>query len=253
MSRVKGKPVLVYIGTGTNQKILKRNHNGKPIVLTSDDPSGSENPSNYWYWVKRRLLSIHEVLGTKTDHGFVDLDLHGGYPLEKAKEYAAKLVPVLKKKYGNASVWQSGGEGLHIEFDLKEPVSVDKLRKELRDLLDEFNEDFEGVTTGLVKGKGMRSDVSTLHNKGGLRAPGALGETWGRVKKKLSAGSKDENENDDDYGNNNYGEKHDYSGEPLEGGAITERPFIEVSPGQIGVWHASLKRKELFRKAGEER
>jgi hypothetical protein len=249
MSRIKGKPILVYIGTGTNQKILKRNHDDKPIVITGDDTSGSESPSNYWYWVKRRLLSIHEVLGTKTDHGFVDLDIHGGYPLEKAKQYASKLAPKIASKYGKPEIYQSGGEGLHIEFKLKEPMSVDKLRKELRSMLDEFNEDFEGVTTGLVKGKGMRSDVSTLHNKGGIRVPGAIGESWGRVKKKLSGGG--ESENDDDYGNNAYGEKHDYEGEPLEGGAITERPFTSVAPGQSGVWHASLKRKQLFREAGE--
>jgi hypothetical protein len=249
MSRIKGKPALVYIGTGKNEKILKRNHDGKPIVITSDEPSGDESPSNYWYWVKRRLLSIHEVLGTKTDHGFVDLDIHGGYPLEKAKEYASKLAPKISEKYGKAETWQSGGEGLHVEFKLKEPMSVDKLRTELRAMLDELNKDFEGVTTGVVKGKGMRSDVSTLHNKGGLRAPGAIGETWGRIKKKLSGG---ESDNDDDYGNNNYGEKHDYEGEPLEGGAITERPFTSVAPGQPGVWHACLKRKELFRKAGEK-
>jgi hypothetical protein len=248
MSRIKGKPVLVYIGTGTNQKILKRNHDGKPIVITSDDPSGSENPSNYWYWVKRRLLSIHEVLGSKVDHGFVDLDLHGGYPLEKARQYAAELAPKIAAKFGKPEIYQSGGSGLHIEFKLKSPMSVDALRKELRDMLDEFNQDHEGVTTGLVKGKGMRSDVSTLHNKGGIRVPDAIGETWGRIKKKLSGG---DDENDDDYGNNAYGVKHDYEGEPLEGGAITARPPTSVAPGQPAVWHASLDRKELFRRAGE--
>ena len=248
MARIKGKPALVYIGTSKNEKILKRNHDGKPIVITGDESSGDENPSNYWYWVKRRLLSIHEVLSTKTDHGFVDLDLHGGYPLAKAKEYASKLAPKISAKYGKAEIWQSGGEGLHVEFKLREPMSVDKLRTELRALLDEFNEDFEGVTTGIVKGKGMRSDVSTLHNKGGLRAPGAIGETWGRVKKKLSGG---QSENDDDYGNNNFGEKHDYKDEPLEGGVFTERPMTSVAPGQPGVWHASLKRKDLFRRAGD--
>lgn len=249
MSRVRGKPVLLYIGTGRNEKILKRNHNDKPIVITADDPAGDDNPSNYWYWVKRRLLSIHEVLGGKTDHGFVDLDPHGGYPMEKMRAYAKKLSSLLARKYGSPTIYQSGGEGLHVEFPLKQEMSVDTLRKELRQLLDEFNEDFEDVTTGIVKGQGMRSDISTLHRKGGIRVPGAIGETRGKVKKPISGSGSD---TDDDYGNNAFGEKHDYSGEPLESGAITPRPFITVTPGRPTVWHACLKRKELFRKAGEE-
>jgi hypothetical protein len=245
MSRVKGKPVLVYLGVGKNEKILKRNHDNKQITITGDDQGGADDPHNYWYWVKRRMLSIHEVFGTKTDIGFVDLDLHGGYPLEKAKEYAKKAAAAMKEKYGvQPKVYQSGGTGLHVEFELGEEVGIDGLRKELRGLLDKLNEDFEGATTGLVKGKGMRTDVSTLHNKGSLRVPGSLGETWGKVKKPLSQ------DTDDDYGNNNFGGKESDTGPFGDGGAITPMPYRSMAPEQVGVWTASERRK-LFRIAGE--
>jgi hypothetical protein len=245
MSRIKGKPVLVYLGVGKNEKILKRNHDGKPIVFDSDDEKGSDSPSNYWYWIKRRLLSIHEVFGTKTDIGFVDLDLHGGYSLDKAKEYARKVAAAIKGKYGiQPKIYQSGGTGLHVEFHLDKEVGIDSLRKELRELLDKLNEDFEGATTGLVKGKGMRTDVSTLHNKGSLRVPGSLGETWGKVKKPLSQ------ETDDDYSNGNFGGKPTDTGPFGDGGAITPAPYQSSAPQQVGVWTAA-ERIRLFRAAGQ--
>jgi hypothetical protein len=244
MSRVKGKPVIIYLGVGKNEKILKRNHDGKPIVISSDDQKGKDSPNNYWYWVKRRMLSIHEVFGTKTDIGFVDLDLHGGYSLEKAKEYAKKLGPAIKEKYGvQAKTYQSGGSGLHVEFELNKEMAVDTLRSELRELLDKLNEDFEDATTSTVKGKGMRTDVSTLHNKGSLRVPGSLGETWGKVKRPLSQNT------DDDYGNNNFGGKDSDTGPFGDGGAITPIPYQSSAPGQVGVWTASARRA-LFRAAG---
>lgn len=267
MERIKGKPVLIYIGTGKGQKILKRNHNGKPIVIESDDKGSSESPNNYWYWVKRRVLSFHEVFGTKTDLGFVDLDLHGGYPLAKAKEYARKLSGALRKEFGTSPVtYDSGGTGLHVEFKLKEQMSIDKLRKQLKELLNELNEDFERATTGLVKGKGMRTDISTLHSKGSLRVPGSLGESQGKVKRKIS-GAQDI---DDNYGNTGYG-KHNSEGPEDSGreGAFAVRPPTTVTSqdGSAG-WAASddkpqwwlsegdavgafSSRKDLFRKARE--
>jgi len=268
MSRIKGKPVLVYIGVGKNNKVLKRNHDGKEIVITGDDQSGDENPSNYWYWVKRRVLSFHEVFGTKTDLGFVDLDLHGGYPIKKAKEYARKLVPEIRKRFGaEATIYESGGTGLHVEFRLGEKTSTDKLRKDLRSMLDDLNENFEGATTGVVKDRGMRTDVSTLHNKGSIRVPGSLGETQGKVKKKISS-SKDV---DDNYGNLGYGQKHISDGPEASGreGAFSPRPPSSVGEHGGGGWNASddggprwyesdgdavgafSSRIDMFRKAGD--
>jgi len=245
MSRIKSVPVLIYLGVGKNEKILKRNHDDKSIVIENDEEKNSDSPNNYWYWVKRRMLAIHEVFGTKTDIGFVDLDLHGGYSLDKAKEYARKASSAIKEKYGVPSkIYQSGGTGLHIEFKLGEKVGIDGLRKELRALLDKLNEDFEGATTSTVKGKGMRTDVSTLHNKGSLRVPGSLGETWGKVKKPLSQNT------DDDYGNNNFGGKDSDTGPFGDGGAITPMPYQSSAQGQPGIAVASL-RLALFRDAGK--
>jgi DNA ligase D-like protein (predicted 3'-phosphoesterase) len=228
MSRIKDNPVLVYIGIGKNESVLKRNHDNKEIVITNDDPNKDDQPNNYFYWVKRRLLSFHEVFGTKTDLGFVDLDIHGSFSLDKAKKYARELSKKIKNKYNvSATVYNSGGSGLHVEFKLKEKVSIDKLREELKELLEELNDDWDGVTTGIVKGDGMRSDISTLHNKGSIRVPGAFGESNGNIKSPLGM-EQDTDENN--YDNAPLTEhKYDYTDPDVP---FHDTSIVQVSPHQ---------------------
>lgn len=177
LKNIKGRPVMLYIGTEKNKNILKRHHNDKPIVIN--------NKEDLEYWADRRMVGLHYVMGNKTKFGWIDLDLHD-YPIEKAQSYAKKLVPVIKKELGaTPEIWESGGAGLHIEFDLSKEWDIDDLREKLKVLLDEFNKDYPEVSTGIVKGKGMRSDISTLHEKGNLRVGHSLGESAGNVKKPL--------------------------------------------------------------------
>ena len=56
---------------------------------------------------------------------------------------------------------------------------------QIKTILDEFNKNYSDITTGLVKGNGIRSDISTLHYRGSLRVPHSLGETYGKEKKKM--------------------------------------------------------------------
>ena len=56
----------------------------------------------------------------------------------------------------------------------------------MKEILDEFNKDYPGVSTGIVKNKGIRSDISTLHNLGNLRVGYSLGEKEGNIKKPLN-------------------------------------------------------------------
>lgn len=235
MARIKDNPVLIYIGTERNENVLKRNHKGKPIVINNDDPEKDDKPNNYFYWVDRRMLSIHQVFGSKTDIGFIDLDLHGDFSLQKAKKYAKEVSDKIKEKYNVSSiVYQSGGTGLHIEFKLKEEVSINQLRSELRDMLDELNKNWEDVTTGLVKGTGMRSDISTLHDKGSLRVPGSLGETYGKEKKQLAEADSD------DWGVKNIQEPHSEE----NGGIFVNLPSKSVDLyDNLGNYFASQKQQ----------
>jgi len=256
MSRIKDKPILVYIGTGTNEKVLKRSHNGKEIVITNDDPKNDENSNNYFYWVKRRTLSFHQVFGTETNLGFVDLDIHGDFSLSEAKKYAAALSEKIKEKYDSTStIFESGGSGLHIEFKLSSEMSTDKLREELKDLLTELNKDWDNVTIGIVKGSGMRSDISTLHNAGSMRVPGSLGESHGNVKK--SSGS-EQDTMENNFNSGGFGKiyTHDIE-EPFPDALIQVTPLQSVEPSGSYVAYntvddkMALSKRDIKKTAGQ--
>lgn len=192
LKEIKDKPVMLYLLPSKNKPILKRNHNDKEIVITNADKDKSGDSNNLIYWADRRLASIHLVMGKTTKLGWIDLDLHGNFSKEKALEYAKKVSPVIKKELGGTTqVWESGGTGYHIEISLQKEMDIDDLRNKLKEILDEFNKDWEGVTTGIVKGNGMRSDISTLHEKGNLRARYSIGETYGHEKKPLKISKRD--------------------------------------------------------------
>jgi tRNA nucleotidyltransferase (CCA-adding enzyme) len=186
LKEIKNKPIMLYIGTEKNKNILKRNHNDKPIVITNVDPEKSGSADNLIYWADRRVLSFHFIIGPKTKLAWVDLDLHGNFPISNAKQYAKELVNEIKKEFRvPASIWNSGGTGLHIQFDLNKEMDVDILREKLKVMLDRINENYENITVGKAKENGMRSDISTLHDKGNLRVPYSLGETFGKAKKPI--------------------------------------------------------------------
>lgn len=192
LKEIKGKEVMIYIGTEKNKNILKRNHNDKPIIITNADADKSGSPDNLIYWADRRLLSLHLVMGKKTNLGWVDLDRHGDFPFSKAKDYAKKVASEIKKEFGvSSSIWDSGGTGIHVEFEMKNEMDIDNLREQLKSMLDKLNKGLDSITTGMVKGSGLRSDISTLHEKGNLRARYALGETQGKEKKPLKLSSRE--------------------------------------------------------------
>lgn len=183
LKEIKGKPVMLYIGTEKDKNILKRKHNDKPIVIN--------NKEDLIYWADRRLLSLHRVFGPKTKLGFVDLDVHGDFSDAAVKKYAREVASKIRSKYGTSpTIFDSGGSGYHIEFTLKQEKDTDTLRNELRELCEELNEKYDGFTTGIVKGSGVRTDTTTLKNNGNIRVPYALHESKGGIKKPLGADKK---------------------------------------------------------------
>lgn len=184
MSEIKNKPVMLFIGTGKNQNVLKRNHNDKKIIISND--------KDYSYWIDRRMISVHRVIEPKTDLGFVDLDVHGNFSKEKTLKYAKQIASKIKSKYGKPTIYESGGTGYHVEFHTKE-TNVDTLRNDLREMCEDLNEDFDGFTTGIVKGDGVRTDTTTLKTNGNIRVPYALHEKYGGIKKPISHDGGDDN------------------------------------------------------------
>lgn len=224
MSRIKDKPVMLFIGVEKNKVILKRNHNGKPIVITNAGKD-REDPNNYYYWVDRRVLSFHQVFENTTELGFVDLDLHGNFSKNEALKYIKELNKKLKEKYSTPKVYNSGGGGFHVEFSVPK-TPIDKLRGELKDLLTDLNKEWDNITTDVVKGNGMRTDITTLHNKGSIRVPGSIGEHTGKVKMIVGSNNAETNHTEP-FRDNAYMTQSD---EPFHDYMINHPPKMNVDP-----------------------
>ena len=187
LDQILNKPVMVFLGINRNKHILKRNHEGKPITITNDSPEEVDAPTNYEYWIRRRLLSFHYVSLQKSNKIWVDLDPHGAVPFAKTVKYAREVAPWVAKLFNaKMSIWQSGGMGVHVEGTLDNEIDVDIARNKLKDFLNRFNLKYKDVTTGIAKEGQIRSDVTTLHKTGNLRLRYAIGEITGRIKIPLS-------------------------------------------------------------------
>ena len=169
------KSVLILIGVGKNKTILKRNLDNDTIKITKKH--GIDDPESFEYWVNRRVIEFHPVLGDTTDFIFVDVDIHSDNPKKAKKLYddayhaAQKIVKGLRSKDIKTSIWKSGKTGIHIHGELKKPVNVDEARNTLKSFLDKMFKNDDIFTTGIAKPGQIRLDVTTLKNTGSLRAP----------------------------------------------------------------------------------
>ena len=179
---LKDKDVLVILGVGKNQFVLKRNLKDRPIHITKK--KGIDDLSSFEYWINRRVIEFHPIIGKRTDHIWVDIDLHNGEELNhKASELALDIEKYFRKRFGaKVKIYSSGRIGLHIEGYLKYKIDTNKARKEIREFLKSLED--KQVTTGIAKPGQIRLDVTTLKNKGSIRSPWSF-STLGKVKKPL--------------------------------------------------------------------
>src|SRR5574338_890442 len=72
---LKNKDVLVILGVGKNDFVLKRLFKDKNIYINTK--YGINNPHSFEYWINRRVIEFHPTLGKFTNTIWVDLDIHG--------------------------------------------------------------------------------------------------------------------------------------------------------------------------------
>lgn len=171
---LKNRNVIVILGVGKNKFVLKRllTPTGPNIHITKE--RGIEDPNSLEYWINRRAIEFHPTIGTRTDHIWVDIDVHNGNHLSKyAKTVAKDIAKILKRNFGGRiTVWDSGKRGIHVENLLKEKVNTDAARRKLLVLLGEYTKkDPERLTTKIARKNMLRLDVTTLKKTGSIRAP----------------------------------------------------------------------------------
>ncbi len=178
---LKGQTVMVLFAPSKDYFLYKRHVPGpkgapkKTIKITKR--KGIEDPSSYEYWINRRVVEFHRVIGSKTRYVWVDIDPHprdhDPQLVSKMEAAVPKVVEVLRAAFPKAQVeiWSSGKRGIHVEGYLPQAVSTDNARKVLRKGLDAAFASDPTFVTGLARPGQIRLDVTTLKRTGSIRAP----------------------------------------------------------------------------------
>lgn len=187
LPHLKGRDVMVVIGVGKNESILRRkfvpkmqgDRKASPYIRI-EKVYGINDPSSIEFWANRRLVELHPVIGKDTDLIWVDIDPHYANDQQR-RSLIAKIraaVPRIEKlmrrefKGAKVSAWKSGRVGVHVEAELPDSVDTNSARNKLRDALKEEFKGDDDFTTGIVRKKpGVRLDVTTLKRTGSIRAP----------------------------------------------------------------------------------
>jgi len=167
-----------FIVIKIDDTIIKRNLDGNKITSKNWDEYNTG-----------RTVEYHMVSKARDTIWWVDLDPKENFSFEKVKKVVEELVPLLKKELNPQVIHIkfSGGRGFHIWGHLKKEQDVNVTRNQLKDLLDEYAEDKEKLSTGVVKEPDeMRLDVSTLKTNGSIRVPYSLHATTGLISLPLS-------------------------------------------------------------------
>ncbi len=177
----------------TGRPAMLVQHHGDPVVRRKDKKGaeimidggaqGPDNPADYVNWVHQHTVEFHPVHGEEVDHLFVDIDPNGNVPWEKTKEIVKTVASVLRREpdVKGARVVYSGGRGFYVKAPLVAPVGTDKARSRLQKILAPLTKEMPAVTLGVPGPSQTRLDVSTLHNKGSLRAEYSINGKTGLV------------------------------------------------------------------------
>ena len=190
---LRGHDVIVILGMGRNKFVLKRNRDEAKTRIRIERLKGIDDPSSLEYWINRRAVEFHIALhGAKTDVAWVDIDLHKPKNIAAERRRARSLVPrvarvIRRVAGGSVSTWESGRTGFHVMVNLREPSSVNQLRRDLQKALGNEFKDEDFVTTSIAHAGQVRMDVTTLKDTGSLRAPYSL-SVFGRSKRPLGGG-----------------------------------------------------------------
>lgn len=181
LPQLAGRPVML-VQQHAEPVVRRKTPEGKEIMI-EEGAKGPDDPSDYMNWVSQHTVEFHPVHGETVDHLYVDVDPKGNVPWEKTKEITGLVAQRLRKEpdVTGTRVVYSGGRGFYVKAKLQGESKVDKARERLKKVLGEITEAFPGTTLGVPGPSQIRLDVSTLHDKGSLRAEYSINRKTGLV------------------------------------------------------------------------
>lgn len=182
LPQLAGRPVMLVQAHGGESVVRRKGSGGQEIVI-GDGAKGPDDPSDYMNWVTQHTVEFHPVHGETVDHLYVDIDPKGNVPWEKTKDVTKAVATMLRREpdVTGARIVYSGGRGFYVKAKLKSEVKTDKARERLKKSLKPLIETFPAITLGVPGPSQIRLDVSTLHDKGSLRAEYSLNRKTGLV------------------------------------------------------------------------
>jgi len=176
LAALAGRNLLAVMSRSPTQQIFKRYlGKNKPIRIDSKDDLD--------YYTSRRYTEFHPTVGDQTQEVWVDIDPGKGVSTAQLKPAVRDVAKTVRSvpNVRDVAISFSGGRGFHVRGFLDKPRNTDRMRKQLESELGGILKTTPAYTL-TPPGKGeIRLDVSTLHNKGSLRAPYSLHSETGLV------------------------------------------------------------------------
>jgi DNA primase len=180
IAQIKNRPVLA-VNTRKGKTFIRKNApSGKPIQILQAR-NNAKNPNDLAWYTERRYADFHPTIGRNTKKIWVDIDPGPQRDFESLKPIVGQVEDALNEmpEVKDTRITYSGGRGFHVRGSLKKRTPTDSIRETLNEHLKKLDIP-EAVFTS-PKGKEVRLDTSTLHNKGALRAAYSINSETGRV------------------------------------------------------------------------
>jgi DNA primase len=181
LPQLSGRPVML-VQQHAEPVVRRKTPEGKEIVI-EEGAKGPGDPSDYMNWVSQHTVEFHPVHGENVDHLYVDVDPKGNVPWDKTKEITKLVAHRLRQEpdvKGVRTIY-SGGRGFYVKAQLEEEMGTNKARERLKRVLGEITKEIPMTTLGVPGPSQVRLDVSTLHDKGSLRAEYSINRRTGLV------------------------------------------------------------------------
>jgi DNA primase len=178
------RPTMVIQKFEEDEPVVRRKKPGKDQEITIEEGfKGESDPSDYMYWVSKRTIEFHPTHGETVDHLYVDIDPKGSVVWDRTKEVVRQVANALRKEpdVKSTRIVYSGGRGFHVKAKLSAETDTNKARERLKKALAPLTEEQADVTLGMAGSKQIRLDLSTLHDKGSLRAEYSINKDTGLV------------------------------------------------------------------------
>jgi hypothetical protein len=170
-----GDSALTLVSHEDKKPFYQRNLGGNPIKLN--------NQGQLQRLLDQRAVEFHPSIGKNTNVIWVDIDPGSDVTTNNLKPIVKQIDTILKSipEVTRTSLAFSGGKGFYVRGHLKDDMPTDKARELLSEKLKPLTARDTKLVMTPPQSSQVRLDISTLHDKGSIRALYSLNHETGLV------------------------------------------------------------------------